>query len=61
MYVLNSTDDYDKITCTICTDNENNIDKVEPTLLLTKPCGISLICLRHLMIYTMIKLLFKTK
>ena len=69
MYVMNVTD-YDNITDVNndslsinknCTDNENNIDIIIPTLILTKPCGLSFLCLMSLIIYTMIKSLFKNK
>ena len=40
MNVTNITDDYDNITFTNCTDNENNIDIFIPTLLLTIACGL---------------------
>ena len=61
MYVLNITDDYDNLTLTNCTDDENNIDIIMPTLFLTKPCGLSFLCLIGFMVYTLIKLLFKFK
>ena len=32
MYVLNITDDYDNMTLTNCTDNENSIDIIIPFL-----------------------------
>ena len=44
-----------------CTDNENNIDIVKPTTLLTIPCGLSFLCLISLMVYTIIKPLLKFK
>ena len=52
MYVLNITDDYDIMTLANCTDKENNMDKIIPTLLLTIPCGLSISCLMSLMVYT---------
>ena len=61
MYVLNRTDDYDNITSSICTNNENNTDILIPTLLLTIPCGLSILCLMSLMIYTLIKPLITNK
>ena len=61
MYVTNITDDYDNITLTKCTDNENNFDIFLPTLLLTTPCGFSFSCLMSLMVYTLIIPLFKKK
>ena len=48
----NMTDDYN------CTTNENNIDIIIPTLLLTITCGMSFFCLLSLMVYTLIKPLF---
>ena len=42
MYVLNITDDYDNMTLTNCTDNENKIDII-------------------ILVYTLIKPLFKSK
>ena len=53
----NITDDYDKMTLTICTNNENNIEMIIPTSFLTKPCGLSVLCLMSLMVYTLIKTL----
>ena len=52
----NLTDDYNNtlslsVTCT----NNDNIDIIIPTLLLTKPCGSSFLCLMSLMVYTLIK------
>ena len=72
MYIANVTNDYDNITCSIytdydnmtltkCTNNENNIDIFTPSLLLTKPCGLSFLCLLSLMVYTLIKPLFNNK
>ena len=61
MYVTNVTNDYDNITFTNCTNNENNIDINIPTLLLTIPCGLSFLCLLSLMVYTLIKPLFNNK
>ena len=64
MYVTNITDDYDNITdlkfTKNCT-NENVIDITKPTLLLTVPCGLSFLYLMRLMVYTLIKPLFKIK
>ena len=61
MYVLNITDEYDNRTLTNCTDNENDIDKIIPSLLLTIPCGLSFLRLLSLMLYTLIKPLFNNK
>ena len=67
MYIKNVTDydeitssnytDYVNITFTNCTNKENNIDIFIPTLLFTKPCGLSFLSLMSLMVYTLIKLL----
>ena len=55
MYVLIYSDNYDNITITNCTENENNFDIKVPTSLITIPSGLSLLCLLSLMIDTMIK------
>ena len=62
MYVTNITDDNDNITLYNCTNNENdsNIEIVIP-LITRFPCGLSLICLISLMVYTLIKPLFNKK
>ena len=44
MYVVNVTDDYDNMTLCNCTNNENDIDITIPTLLFTKPSGLSFLC-----------------
>ena len=59
----NMTDDYNnslsiKINCNI---NENIIDIIIPTLLLTIPRGLSFLYLLSLMVYTLIKHLFNNK
>ena len=71
MYILNIKNQYDNIissnyteydnmTLSNCTNNENNIDRILP--LFTKmPCGMSLICLISLMVYTLIEPLLSTK
>ena len=72
MYVTKFTDDfdnntsskyteYDIMTFSNCTYKENNIHIIIPTLLLTKPCGLSFLCLMSLLIYTLLKLLFNNK
>ena len=57
------TDDYNDILSinNIYTLNENNMDIILPTLILTIPCGLSFLCLMSLMIYTLIKPLFNNK
>ena len=53
MYVRNITH-YDNFLNN-CTNNDDNIDIITPTLLLSIPCGISFLCLMSLMVYTLIK------
>ena len=62
MYVTNITDDKDNITLCNCPNNENNnnIEIVIPLITII-PCGMSLICLISLMVYTLIKRLFNKK
>ena len=57
----NMTDDYNNILSSNCTINENNIDIIIPSLLLTIPCGLSFLCLLSLMVYTLIKPLLTKK
>ena len=42
-----------------CKNKENNIDIIIPTLLLTIPGGLSILFSISLMVYALIKLLFK--
>ena len=64
MYIANVTDDYDNITeydnitSTNCTNNDNNIEIIIPLFTII-PCGMSLICLISLMVYTLVKPLIK--
>ena len=69
MYIANVTNDYDNITSsnhtdynnmtqTICTNNENIIDINTPSIILTVPCGLSFSCMLSLMVYILIKPLF---
>ena len=60
MYITNITNDYDKITSSIFTNNENNNEIIIPLFTII-PCGMSLICLTSLMVYTLIKPLFNNK
>ena len=55
MFITNSTDDYDNITFINCTNNENIIDIIIPTILFKIPCGLSFLCLMSLIVYTLIK------
>ena len=63
MSITNITDDYDNITeYDNTTDTSDcNIDIIIPALLFTIPCGLSFLCLMSLMVYTLIKHLFKKK
>ena len=58
---LNTTNDYDNMTISNCTDNENHVNIIIPTLSLAIPCGLSFLCLLSLMVYTIIKTLFNNK
>ena len=71
MYIANVTNYYENITSskyinydnmilTNYTNNENNIEKMIPLFTII-PCGISLMCLLSLMVYTLIKPLFNKK
>ena len=63
MYITNVTDEYND-TLSVnnnCTNNDNsNIEIVLPLISLI-PCGMSLICLISLMVYTSIKPLINKK
>ena len=61
MYITNITDDYND-TLSI-NNNYTNNDNIEIIILLFTiiPCGMSLVCLTSLMVYTLIKPLFKKK
>ena len=61
MYITNVTDDYDNITLSNCTNNENGIDIIITALLFTIPCGLLFLCLISLMVNTLIKPLFNKK
>ena len=71
MYIANVTNDYDIITSsnytdygnmtlTNCTNTEKNIEIVIPLFTIV-PCGMSLICLISIMVYTLIKPLLGKK
>ena len=53
--MVNITDDYDNITFTNCTENENTNDIIIPTLRLKKPGGLWFLCLISLMVYKIVK------
>ena len=63
MYVTNITDVNDNITLCNCTSNDNNDTNIEIVipLITIVPCGMSLICLISLMVYTLIKPLINKK
>ena len=48
MYVTNITDDYENLASINCTYKEINIDTGIPTIILTLPCGLSILCLMSL-------------
>ena len=60
MYISNITNDYDNIleydniTSSKCTNSENYFEIIIPLFTII-PCGMSLICLISLMVYTLIK------
>ena len=58
MYITNITDDYNDNNCT---NKENIIDMIIPTLLFKIPCGLSFLCLLSFMVYTLIKQFFNNK
>ena len=60
MYVLNITDDYDNMTLNNCTNNEINIEIIIPLFTII-PCGMSLMCLISLKVYSLIKAFFNNK
>ena len=62
MDITNVTDS-DNMTLCNCTNNDNNDTNIEIVIPLITiiPCGMSLICLISLMLYTLIKLLFNSK
>ena len=60
MYILNNTDDYND-TLSIdnnCTNIENIIDIIIPSLIFTIPWGLSFLCIMSLIVYTLIKPFF---
>ena len=58
---LDNITDYDDTMPCNCTDSENDIEIIIPTLLFTIPCGLSFLCLMSLIVYTLIKPLFNKK
>ena len=61
MFVTNITDDIENMTLCNCTDNENNNIEIIIPLITIVPCGMSLICLTSLMVYTLVKHLINKK
>ena len=72
MFVTNITDHYDKITSSKytdydnisfanCTNNEYDIDIFIPDLFFTITCGLSFLCLKFLLVYTLIQPFFNNK
>ena len=62
MYTTNVTD-YDNSSWCNCTNNDNNDNNIEIVISLITiiPCGMSLICLISVMVYTLIKPSFNEK
>ena len=62
MYLTNVTV-YDNLTLCNCTnsDNNDNIIEIVKPLITIIPCGLSRICLKSLMFYTLIKPLLGKK
>ena len=60
-HMLNVTSSIDKMTISNCVVNESDTDVFLPSLLLTITCGLSLLCMLSLMVYTKIKPLFNNK
>ena len=58
MYITNVTSDYDNMTADYinkkCKTKETNIEIIIPLITII-PCGMSLVCLKSLMAYTLIK------
>ena len=62
MYITNITDDYND-TLSInnnCSNNDNSNEIIIPLNTIV-PCGMSLICLTSLMVYTLVKPLINKK
>ena len=61
--MLNGYDNFTTTNMSIsnCTNTEKIIVIIIPSLLLTIPCGLSLLCMLSLMVYTLIKPLFNKK
>ena len=62
MYITNITEDYND-TLSInnnCTNNDNSIEIIIPLITIV-PCGMSLVCLTSLMVYTLVKPLINKK
>ena len=62
MYITNITYDYNDTFSVnnICTNDDNKIEIVKPLFRII-PCGMSLIFLISLMVYTLVKPLFNKK
>ena len=56
--ITDTIDDYNKTLTSKCTNNDKFIEIVIPLITII-PCGMSLICLLSLMIYTLIKHLIR--
>ena len=62
MYITNVTekDNLTLCNCTNIDNKDNNIEIIRPLFTIV-PCGLSLICLISLMVYTLIKPFFSNK
>ena len=62
MYITNITDDYNDTLSKSknCTNTDKNIEKIIPLFTII-PCGMSLLCLISLVVYTPLKPLLNNK
>ena len=62
MYITNVTDEYNDTLSkkNICTNNDTKIEIIKPLFTII-PCGMSLMSLIFLMVYTLLKPLFNKK
>ena len=53
--MLTYVTDFDSLSSSNCTNNENNDYIIIPSLLLTIPCGLPFLCMLSLLVYSLIK------
>ena len=58
--ITNFIDEYNNTLTPNCAENDDNTEIVIPLITII-PCGLSLVCLISLMVYTLFKPLFKKK